>query len=46
MTEFSRLALKMAVECPALRVRQARVLAKLYDDELAPFDLHSSQLPV
>jgi DNA-binding MarR family transcriptional regulator len=37
----------MAAECPALRVRQAsRVLAKLYDDELAPFGLHSSQLPV
>lgn len=37
----------MAEECPALRVRQAsRVLAKLYDDELAPFGLHSSQLPV
>jgi DNA-binding MarR family transcriptional regulator len=37
----------MAEECPALRVRQAsRVLAKLYDDELARFGLHSSQLPV
>jgi DNA-binding MarR family transcriptional regulator len=37
----------MAVECPALRVRQAsRVLAKLFDDELAPFGLLSSQLPV
>ncbi len=47
MAEFSDLARKMAVECPALRVRQAsRVLARLYDDELAPFGLHSSQLPV
>ena len=47
MAEFSQLARKMAAECPALRVRQAsRVLAKLYDDELAPFGLHSSQLPV
>jgi DNA-binding MarR family transcriptional regulator len=47
MVEFSQLARKMAAECPALRVRQAsRVLAKLYDDELAPFGLHSSQLPV
>jgi DNA-binding MarR family transcriptional regulator len=47
MAEFSQLARKMAVECPALRVRQAsRVLARLYDDELAPFGLHSSQLPV
>jgi DNA-binding MarR family transcriptional regulator len=37
----------MAAECPALRVRQAsRILAKLYDDELAPLGLHSSQLPV
>jgi DNA-binding MarR family transcriptional regulator len=37
----------MAVECPALRVRQAsRVLAKLFDDELAPFGLLSSQLPI
>jgi DNA-binding MarR family transcriptional regulator len=37
----------MAVECPALRVRQAsRVLAKRFDDELVPFGLHSSQLPV
>jgi DNA-binding MarR family transcriptional regulator len=37
----------MAVECPALRVRQAsRVLAKLFDDALAPFGLLSSQLPV
>ncbi|WP_334360302.1 MULTISPECIES: MarR family winged helix-turn-helix transcriptional regulator [unclassified Bradyrhizobium] len=37
----------MAENCPALRVRQAsRVLARLYDDELTPFGLHSSQLPV
>lgn len=37
----------MAEGCPALRVRQAsRVLAKLYDDELAASGLHSSQLPV
>jgi DNA-binding MarR family transcriptional regulator len=37
----------MAGECPALRVRQAsRVLARLFDDELAPLGLHSSQLPV
>jgi DNA-binding MarR family transcriptional regulator len=37
----------MAAECPALRVRQAsRVLAKLYDDELTSFGLHSSQLPI
>jgi hypothetical protein len=37
----------MAAECPAFRVRQAsRVLAKLYDDELARFGLHSSQLPI
>jgi DNA-binding MarR family transcriptional regulator len=47
MAEFSQFARKMAVECPALRVRQAsRVLARLYDNELAPFGLHSSQLPV
>ena len=47
MAEFSQLALTMAAECPALRVRQAsRVLAKLFDDELAPFGLLSSQLPV
>ena len=47
MTDCSRLAQKMAEECPALRLRQAsRVLAKLYDDDLAPFGLRSSQLPV
>jgi DNA-binding MarR family transcriptional regulator len=47
MADFSQLARKMAEECPALRVRQAsRALAKLFDDELAPFGLHSSQLPV
>jgi DNA-binding MarR family transcriptional regulator len=47
LAHFSQLARKMAEECPALRVRQAsRVLAKLYDDELAPFGLRSSQLPV
>jgi DNA-binding MarR family transcriptional regulator len=47
MADFSQLARKMAEQCPALRVRQAsRVLAKLYDDEFAPFGLHSSQLPV
>lgn len=47
MADFSQLARKMAEECPALRVRQAsRVLAKLFDDELAQFDLHSSQLPI
>src|SRR5215470_14441130 len=44
---YPRLARTMAVECPALRVRQAsRVLAKLFDDALAPFGLLSSQLPV
>jgi DNA-binding MarR family transcriptional regulator len=37
----------MAQECPAFRVRQAsRVLAKVYDDELAPLGLQLSQLPV
>jgi DNA-binding MarR family transcriptional regulator len=37
----------MANECPAFRVRKAsRVLAKLYDDELRPFGLQFSQLPV
>jgi DNA-binding MarR family transcriptional regulator len=37
----------MSAECPALRVRQAsRVLAKHFDDELAPFGLLSSQLPI
>src|SRR5258708_32234048 len=47
MAKFSHLARMMAVECPALRVRQAsRVLAKLFDDELASFGLLSSQLPV
>jgi DNA-binding MarR family transcriptional regulator len=47
MAEFSRLARTMAVECPALRVRQAsRVLAKYFDEELAPFGLLSSQLPI
>lgn len=47
MANFTQLARKMAGECPALRVRQAsRVLARLYDDELASFGLRSSQLPV
>ena len=47
MTDFARLARTMAGECPALRVRQAsRVLAKLFDEELAPLGLHSSQLPI
>jgi DNA-binding MarR family transcriptional regulator len=47
MTDFARFARTMAVDCPALRVRQAsRVLAKLFDDELAPFGLLSSQMPV
>src|SRR5262245_9609642 len=47
MAELSRLARTMSVECPALRVRQAsRALAKLFDDELAPFGLLSSQLPI
>jgi DNA-binding MarR family transcriptional regulator len=47
MDEISQLARTMALECPALRVRQAsRVLAKLFDDELAPFGLLSSQLPI
>ncbi|SRR5579871_1855899 len=47
MSEFALLAKTMAVECPALRVRQAsRVLAKLFDDELARFGLLSSQLPI
>jgi DNA-binding MarR family transcriptional regulator len=47
MADFSRLAKKMAEACPALRVRQAsRVLAKLYDDKLTRFGLHSSQLPI
>jgi DNA-binding MarR family transcriptional regulator len=37
----------MAVECPALRVRRAsRVVAKLFDDELTPSGLRSSQLPI
>ena len=47
MADFSQLVRKMAIECPALRVRQAsRVLAKLYDDEFARFGLLSSQLSV
>ncbi|WP_051379264.1 MarR family winged helix-turn-helix transcriptional regulator [Bradyrhizobium murdochi] len=47
MAELSQLARTMAMECPALRVRQAsRVLTKLFDDELAPFGLLSSQLPI
>jgi DNA-binding MarR family transcriptional regulator len=47
MAECIQLARTMAGECPALRVRQAsRVLAKLFDDELAPLGVHSSQLPV
>jgi DNA-binding MarR family transcriptional regulator len=47
MDKILRLAGMMAVECPALHVRQAsRVLAKLFDDELAPFGLLSSQLPI
>lgn len=47
MTELLQLAKTMAVECPALRVRQAsRVLARRFDDELAKFGLLSSQLPV
>lgn len=37
----------MAAACPALRVRQAsRVLSKLFDEELTPFGLLSSQLPI
>jgi DNA-binding MarR family transcriptional regulator len=47
MIEFTQLARRMAANCPAFRVRQAsRVLAKLFDEELAPFGLLSSQLPV
>ena len=47
MADFSQLARTMAVECPALRVRQAsRVLARLFDEELAQFGMLSSQLPV
>ena len=47
MDEISQLARTMALECPALRVRQAsRVLTKLFDGELAPFGLLSSQLPI
>lgn len=47
MNDCSQLARQMARDCPALRARQAsRVLAKVYDEELAPYGLHSSQLPV
>jgi DNA-binding MarR family transcriptional regulator len=47
MKDASQLAQKMALECPAFRVRQAsRVLAKVYDDELAALGLQLSQLPV
>jgi DNA-binding MarR family transcriptional regulator len=47
MDIFSRFARTIAVECPAFRVRQAsRVVAKLFDDELMPFGLLSSQLPI
>ena len=47
MTKLSRLGRRVADECPGVRVRQAsRVLSKLYDDELRPFGVQSSQLPV
>jgi DNA-binding MarR family transcriptional regulator len=47
MTDVSRLARRIADECPGVRVRKAsRVLTKLYDDELRPFGVQSSQLPV
>jgi DNA-binding MarR family transcriptional regulator len=47
MTECDQLARTIAAGCPAFRVRQAsRVLAKLFDSELAPYGLHSSQLAV
>lgn len=47
MAEIPQLARTMALECPALRVRQAsRVLARLFDKGLAPLGLLSSQLPI
>jgi DNA-binding MarR family transcriptional regulator len=47
MAELSRLAQKMARECPGIRLRQAsRVVAKIYDDALRPVGLQLSQLPV
>jgi DNA-binding MarR family transcriptional regulator len=47
MLDFAHAARKMAMECPAFRVRQAsRVLARIYDDELRPLGLQLSQLPI
>src|SRR5450432_2265685 len=47
MVKAASMARKMAAECPAFRVRQAsRVLAKLFDDELRPYKLQISQLPI
>jgi DNA-binding MarR family transcriptional regulator len=47
MKDVSKLARRMATECPGFRVRQAsRVLSTLYDDELRQLGLQHSQLPV
>jgi DNA-binding MarR family transcriptional regulator len=47
MADVARIGRKIANECPGVRVRKAsRVLSKLYDDELRPLGVQSSQLPV
>jgi DNA-binding MarR family transcriptional regulator len=47
MPDLSRLAKKMAQECPGFRLRQAsRVVSRIYDDALRPVGLQQSQLPV
>src|SRR6266849_9522293 len=47
MVDVSRVARKMASECPAMQARQvSRVLAKTFDAAFRPLGLQSSQLPV
>ena len=47
MADVSKMARRIANECPGLRLRQAsRVVAKIYDDALRPSGLQISQLPV
>ncbi len=47
MSELSKMARRIATECPGLRLRQAsRVVAKVYDDALRPTGLQLSQLPL
>lgn len=47
MSKSRRVAQEMAARCPVLQVRKAaRFLGRLFDQELEPFGLQSSQLPV